>query len=160
MMKLLRLGKRILPLLVLLMTLFAASSCGDSFRKKVHLQSYRVKYVVPTSARSADLVVKLEIENETVGFTVTKIGGQIKLNEEPIARFTADDIVLKARTTEVYELPVKAELCDGVSILRVLMLVGLGGTDGLTADIDAKVSKAGLSKKVSVKDKPISVHIK
>ena len=159
-MKLLRLCKRILPLLLVLLTLLPASSCSGSFRKKVHLKSYSVKYVVPTSARTADLVVKLEVENKTVGFTVTDIEGQIKLQDVPLARFKADDVYLKARTTEVYELPIKAELCEGISILRILMLVGLGGSDGLTADIDARVAKAGLSRKVSVKDKPVSVHIK
>lgn len=159
-MKLLRICKRILPALLILLTVLSASSCTGSFRKKVHLQSYRVKYVVPTSARTADLVVKLEVENKTVGFTVTDINGQIKLDDVPLARFKADDLYLQAHSTETYELPIKAELCEGISILRILMLVGLGGTDGLTADIDARVAKAGLSKKVSVKDKPISVHIK
>lgn len=148
--------RKILLLLTALAAVLTLSSCASSFRKKVHIQSYSVKYVVPTSARSADLVLKVGVENETVGFSVTDISGVIKMNEEPVATFTADNVALKGRTTEVYEVPVQAELCEGVSIIRILLMVGQGSADGLSADIDARVAKAGLSKRFSVKDKKIS----
>lgn len=146
----------ILLLTALLAVLVLSTSCASSFRNKVHIQSYGVKYVVPTSARTADVVLKVTVENETVGFSVTDIHGLIKLNEEGIATFTADNVALKGRTTEEYEVPVQAELCEGVSIIRVLLMAGLGETEGLSADIDANVAKAGMKKKVSVRDKKIS----
>lgn len=137
-----------------------SSSCASSFRKKVHIQSYSVKYVVPTSARSADIVLKVGVENETVGFSITDIHGVIKMDADSIAIFTADNVALKGKTTDVYEVPVQAELCEGVSIIRVLLMAGLGSTDGLSADIDAKVAKAGISKRFSVRDKKISTSRK
>lgn len=148
--------RKLFLLLACLAVTLLSSSCASSFRKKVHIQSYGVKYVVPTSARSADIVMKVGIENETVGFSVTDIHGVIKMDEEDIATFTAQDVALKGKTTEVYEVPVQAELCDGVSIIRILLMAGLGDTEGLTADIDARVAKAGLSKKFSVRNKKIT----
>lgn len=147
--------RKLFLLLACLAVTLLSSSCASSFRKKVHIQSYGVKYVVPTSARSADLVLQVGVENETVGFSVTDIHGTIKVDDENIATFTAQDVALKGKTTDVYDVPVQAELCEGVSIIRVLLMVGLGSTDGLSADIDARVAKAGLSKKFSVRDKKI-----
>ncbi len=147
--------KLLLLLACLAVALLSSTSCASSFRKKVHIQSYGVKYVVPTSARTADIVMKVGVENETVGFSVTDIHGTIKLDEEDIATFTAQDVALKGKTTEVYEVPVQAELCEGVSIIRILLMAGLGETDGLSADIDARVAKAGISKKFSVRNKKI-----
>ena len=147
--------KLLLLLACLAVALLSSTSCTSSFRKKVHIQSYGVKYVVPTSARTADIVMKVGVENETVGFSVTDIHGTIKLDEEDIATFTAQDVALKGKTTEVYEVPVQAELCEGVSIIRILLMAGLGETDGLSADIDARVAKAGISKKFSVRNKKI-----
>ena len=147
--------KLFLLLACLAVTILSSTSCASSFRKKVHIQSYGVKYVVPTSARSADIVLKVGVENETVGFSVTDIHGVIKMDEESIATFTAQDVALKGKTTEVYEVPVQAELCEGVSIIRILLMAGMGETDGLSADIDARVAKAGISKKFSVRNKKI-----
>lgn len=150
----------ILLLTALLAVLVLSASCASSFRNKVHIRSYGVKYVVPTSARTADVVLKVTVENETVGFSVTDIHGLIKLADEDIATFTADNVALKGKTTEEYEVPVQAELCEGVSIIRVLLMAGLGETEGLSADIDANVAKAGMKKKVSVRDKKISTNKK
>ena len=133
-----------------------SSSCASSFRKKVHIQSYGVKYVVPTSARSADVMLQVGVENETVGFSVTDIHGVIKMDQDSIATFTAQDVALKGKSTEVYDVPVQAELCEGVSIIRILLMVGAGETEGLSADVDARVAKAGISKRFSVRDKKIN----
>lgn len=133
-----------------------SSSCASSFRKKVHIQSYGVKYVVPTSARTADVMLQVGVENETVGFSVTDIHGVIKMDQDSIATFTAQDVALKGKSTEVYDVPVQAELCEGVSIIRILLMVGAGETEGLSADVDARVAKAGISKRFSVRDKKIN----
>lgn len=148
--------RKLFLLIACLAVTILSSSCASSFRKKVHIQSYGVKYVVPTSARSADVMLQVGVENETVGFSVTDIHGVIKMDQDSIATFTAQDVALKGKSTEVYDVPVQAELCEGVSIIRILLMVGAGETEGLSADIDARVAKAGISKKFSVKDKKIN----
>ena len=115
-----------------------------------------MKYVVPTSARTADVMLQVGVENETVGFSVTDIHGVIKMDQDSIATFTAQDVALKGKSTEVYDVPVQAELCEGVSIIRILLMVGAGETEGLSADVDARVAKAGISKRFSVRDKKIN----
>ena len=145
--------RKLFLLIACLAVTILSSSCASSFRKKVHIQSYGVKYVVPTSARSADVMLQVGVENETVGFSVTDIHGVIKMDQDSIATFTAQDVALKGKSTEVYDVPVQAELCEGVSIIRILLMVGAGETEGLSADVDARVAKAGISKRFSVRDK-------
>lgn len=148
--------RKLFLLVACLAVTLLSSSCASSFRKKVHIQSYGVKYVVPTSARSADVMLQVGVENETVGFSVTDIHGVIKMDQDSIATFTAQDVALKGKSTEVYDVPVQAELCEGVSIIRILLMVGAGETEGLSADVDARVAKAGISKRFSVRDKKIN----
>lgn len=148
--------RKLFLLVACLAVTILSSSCASSFRKKVHIQSYGVKYVVPTSARSADVMLQVGVENETVGFSVTDIHGVIKMDQDSIATFTAQDVALKGKSTEVYDVPVQAELCEGVSIIRILLMVGAGETEGLSADVDARVAKAGISKRFSVRDKKIN----
>lgn len=147
--------RKLFLLVACLAVTLLSSSCASSFRKKVHIQSYGVKYVVPTSARTADVMLQVGVENETVSFSVTDIHGVIKMDQDSIATFTAQDVVLKGKSTEVYDVPVQAELCEGVSIIRILLMVGAGETEGLSADVDARVAKAGISKKFSVRNKKI-----
>ena len=148
--------RKLFLLIACLAVTILSSSCASSFRKKVHIQSYGVKYVVPTSVRSADVMLQVGVENETVGFSVTDIHGVIKMDQDSIATFTAQDVALKGKSTEVYDVPVQAELCEGVSIIRILLMVGAGETEGLSADVDARVAKAGISKRFSVRDKKIN----
>lgn len=148
--------RKLFLLVACLAVTILSSSCASSFRKKVHIQSYGVKYVVPTSARTADVMLQVGVENETVGFSVTDIHGVIKMDQDSIATFTAQDVALKGKSTEVYDVPVQAELCEGVSIIRILLMVGAGETEGLSADVDARVAKAGISKRFSVRDKKIN----
>lgn len=148
--------RKLFLLIACLAVTILSSSCASSFRKKVHIQSYGVKYVVPTSARSADVMLQVGVENETVGFSVTDIHGVIKMDQDSIATFTAQDVALKGKSTEVYDVPVQAELCEGVSIIRILLMVGAGETEGLSADVNARVAKAGISKRFSVRDKKIN----
>lgn len=148
--------RKLFLLVACLAVTLLSSSCTSSFRKKVHIQSYGVKYVVPTSARTADVMLQVGVENETVGFSVTDIHGVIKMDQDSIATFTAQDVALKGKSTEVYDVPVQAELCEGVSIIRILLMVGAGETEGLSADVDARVAKAGISKRFSVRDKKIN----
>lgn len=148
--------RKLFLLVACLAVTLLSSSCASSFHKKVHIQSYGVKYVVPTSARTADVMLQVGVENETVGFSVTDIHGVIKMDQDSIATFTAQDVALKGKSTEVYDVPVQAELCEGVSIIRILLMVGAGETEGLSADVDARVAKAGISKRFSVRDKKIN----
>ncbi len=148
--------RKLFLLVACLAVTLLSSSCASSFRKKVHIQSYGVKYVVPTSARTADVMLQVGVENKTVGFSVTDIHGVIKMDQDSIATFTAQDVALKGKSTEVYDVPVQAELCEGVSIIRILLMVGAGETEGLSADVDARVAKAGISKRFSVRDKKIN----
>ena len=147
----------LLRLVVVLLALLPLASCGSSLYKKIEIRSYGVRYVVPTSARSADMLFNLEIENRTVGFTVTGLRGTIRKDDKDIATFKANDLVIHGKTTETYRLPVQAELCEGVSLLDVLVLAGTTGLDGLTADVEAKASKAGIARKFSVKNKKLNL---
>ena len=144
-------------LLVFLLALLPLASCGSSLYKKIEILSYDVRYVVPTSARSADMLFNVEIENRTVGFTVSGLKGIIRKDGMDIASFRAEDFAIHGKTTESYRLPVQAELCDGVSLLQVLVLAGTSGLDGLTADVEAKASKAGIARTFSVKNKRLNL---
>ena len=91
-------------------TLLAVSGCGISKIRQIRVTSVGVKYVVPTSSRSVDGVLLLGIDNPSISFTAQDVQGVVKSYGRELARFTAGELPVQARSVQVYELPCTAAL--------------------------------------------------
>ena len=90
--------------------------CDVAKIKDLSVTSVGVKYLVPTSSRSMDAVLLLGLDNPSISFTVQDVSGVVKHYDREIARFTAGELPVQARSVQVYELPCTAVLADKVSL--------------------------------------------
>ena len=128
---------------LLLAVLLGLWSCDVAKIKDLSVTSVGVKYLVPTSTRSMDAVLLLGLDNPSISFTVQDVSGVVKHYDREIARFTAGELPVQARSAQVYELPCTAVLSDNVSLLDLLAIAARRSMEGLTADVKLRVSLKG-----------------
>ena len=121
-------------------TLLAVSGCGISKIRQIRITSVGVKYVVPTSSRSVDGVLLLGIDNPSITFTAQDVQGVVKSYGRELARFTAGELPVQARSVQVYELPCTAALSEKVSLLDLLAFASKRSMEGMTVDVKLRVS--------------------
>ena len=121
-------------------TLVAVSGCGVSKIRQIRVTSVGVKYVVPTSSRSVDGVLLLGIDNPSISFTAQDVQGVVKSYGRELARFTAGELPVQARSVQVYELPCTAALSEKVSLLDLLAFASKRSMEGMTVDVKLRVS--------------------
>jgi hypothetical protein len=123
-----------------LATLLVVSGCGISKIRQIRITSVGVKYVVPTSSRSVDGVLLLGIDNPSISFTAQDVQGVVKSYGRELARFTAGELPVQARSVQVYELPCTAALSEKVSLLDLLAFASKRSMEGMTVDVKLRVS--------------------
>ena len=128
---------------LLLAVLAAVSGCDVAKIKDLSVTSVGVKYLVPTSSRSMDAVLLLGLDNPSISFTVQDVSGVVKHYDRELARFTAGELPVQARSAQVYELPCTAVLSDKVSLLDLLAIGARRSLEGMTADVQLRVSLRG-----------------
>ena len=128
---------------LLLAVLLGLWGCDVAKIKDLSVTSVGVKYLVPTSSRSMDAVLLLGLDNPSISFTVQDVSGIVKHYDREIARFTAGELPVQARSAQVYELPCTAVLSDNVSLLDLLAIAARRSMEGLTADVKLRVSLRG-----------------
>ncbi|MBR6306331.1 MAG: LEA type 2 family protein [Bacteroidales bacterium] len=126
--------KRLLHIVLLVVTVITATSCGVSKVKDIKITSVDFKYITPTSSRSLDAVLLLGIDNPAPAINVSSLEGTVSYGGREIATVTADGIMLQKKSSQVYELPCSASLVDGVSLLSLLPIFA-GSPNGLTANV-------------------------
>ena len=138
-----KLVRKIAFALSLALAAMLAGSCGVGKIKDLSLSSMGVKYIVPTSTRSMDAVLLLGIDNPSVTFTLSDVSGTILYYDRPLANFTTGELPVQGRSVQVYELPCTISLCNGVSLLDLLVIASKRSLDGMCADVDlhAKINK-------------------
>ena len=117
--------------------------CDVAKIKDLSVTSVGVKYLVPTSSRSMDAVLLLGLDNPSIAFTVQDVSGVVKHYDREIARFTAGELPVQARSVQVYELPCTAVLAEKVSLLDLLAIAARRSMEGMTADVKLRVSLKG-----------------
>ena len=128
---------------LLLGVLVGLWGCDVAKIKDLSVTSVGVKYLVPTSSRSMDAVLLLGLDNPSISFTVQDVSGVVKHYDREIARFTAGELPVQARSVQVYELPCTAVLAEKVSLLDLLAIAARRSMEGLTADVKLRVSLKG-----------------
>lgn len=123
--------------------LVAVSGCDVAKIKDLSVTSVGVKYVVPTSTKSMDAVLLLGLDNPSISFTVQDVKGVIKSYDREMVHFTAGELPVQAKSVQVYEFPCSALLADKVSLLDLLAFAARRSMEGLTADVELRVSLKG-----------------
>ena len=139
---------------MLTLMLSVLSGCsGIRKMKDVKITSVGVKYFVPTSMKSGEGILTLGIDNPAMDFTISDVEGVVRRGERPLGYLTAGELNLKARSSETYELPCKATLAEGVSVVEILTLASTKDLEGLAADINLRVTlQNGMGKTLSFND--------
>lgn len=155
--------KRLMRILVrLMLVVLAAASVGSCYLAKIKdlsINSFGVKYVVPTSTRQLSGVLLLGVDNPSISFTLSELDGVIKVDGRPMVTVTATELPVQKRSVQVYEVPCTITLVDGVSILDVLKVVATRSStlEGLTADATLHVQlKNGLGKTLTFNELDLS----
>ena len=130
----------IAKVLLLAAVCLAAASCGVSKVKDIRINSFDVKYVTPTSARSLDAVLLLGIHNPAMSIVVSGLEGTIKYDGREIAVVQAGTIPLEKKSDKVYEIPCTASLVDGVSLLTLFPIFAAQSPQDLSADVHLRVA--------------------
>lgn len=133
--------RRIRIVLALTASLVLAAGCGMSRIKDIRLTDMGVKYIVPTSGRSMDAVLRLEIDNPAIGFRLQDVRGTIFLEERPVATFTAGPVTVEPKCRQSYEMPGSLTLEPQVSLLNLLIILAKNSSlEGFQADVDLYVA--------------------
>jgi hypothetical protein len=140
---------------LLLAALFAVLPGCSGVRKikDIQVKSVGVKYLTPTSTRSVDAVLLLEIDKPAMGFILSDVDGTVKLGPREMGTFTAGELPLQGRSVQIYELPCTATISESVSLLEVLALISKGSLEGFTADVRLHAQlRNGMGKTLEFKD--------
>ena len=132
--------KRIVKVLILAIAALSASSCGIAKIKDLSVSSLGVKYLAPTSNRSLKGTLLLGLDNPSIDFTVSNVEGVVRYYERDMVNFTAGELPVQGKSDQVYELPCTATLCDGVSLLDLLVIASKKSLEGMTADVSLNAS--------------------
>lgn len=150
--------KRFRGILMLLVVVILFSGCNDIKNiNNIKLSSCGVKYITPTSLRSMTGVLLLEIDNPSMNFTVSDVEGCVKFSERKMLLFTAGEVPVQRHSIQVYELPCSVNLADKVSYLDIMAVAAKSSYEGLTADVDLRVTlKSGVGTTLHFKDIDLS----
>ena len=135
--------KTIRNILLVFAVAFLASSCAISRIKDIALVSTGVKYVVPTSTRSMDAMLLLEVDNPSVNFNVSDVTGTLRHGDRELAHFVSGQTGIQGKSHQVYELPCTVALSEKVSLLDLLAIAARRSMEGMTVDVKLRVSLQG-----------------
>ena len=144
--------------MLLVLLVLTASSCAITRIKDISLVSTGVKYVVPTSTRSMDAMLLLEVDNPSLSFNVSDVTGTIRHGDRDLAHFVSGQTAIQGKSHQVYELPCSITLADGVSLLDVLVYAARrNALEGLKMDVNLRATlKNGLNKVLEYPDIDLS----
>ena len=148
---------RIAALLLAAVVVVGLSSCaGMRQLRRVRYTSFRVLSFT-RGLRSADAVLAVGVRNPGPDLRVSRLEGVVKKNGKPFARVTGGDVLLRAASADVHELPCALMLEEGVSVLKLLELLGDSTFDGYRADVTFRVGPPDApGRKVKIKNLKIS----
>lgn len=135
-----KLVRNIAKFLLLAVMCMAEVSCGIAKVKDIKVNSFDVKYITPTSARSLDAVLLVGIHNPATNIVISGLEGTVKYGGREIAVVQAGTIPLEKKSDKVYEVPCTASLVDGVSLLSLFPIFAAQSPQNLSADVHLRVA--------------------
>ena len=146
--------------LLLLLAAFMLTGCVTKY-KKIKVSSFELESVVPSSLRSANIVVAVGINNPAPSFQVRDIEATVKQNGEVMGLVTGEPVSVDGKCDRVYRIPLQAQLADGVSLMQLLATYKNFNPEEFTIDLHARANVAGkVGKDIDYKDVPLTKFMK
>ena len=145
---------------LLLATCLLLSGCVSKY-KKISVSSFELESVVPTSLRSANVVVALGIKNPAPSFQVRDIEATVRRGEEVMGIVTGEPVSVDGKCDRVYRIPLQAQLADGISLMQLLATYKSFDPEDFFLDLHARANVAGkIGKDIDYKDMPLTKFLK
>lgn len=136
------------------------SGCVSKY-KKISVSSFELESVVPTSLRSANVVVAVGIDNPAPSFELRDIEATVKRGEEVMGVVTGEPVSIDGKSERVYRIPLQAQLADGISLMQLLATYKSFNPEDFCLDLHARANVAGkIGKDIDYKDVPLTKFLK
>ena len=145
---------------LLLVSALLLTGCVSKY-KKIKVTSFELESVVPSSLRSANVVVAVGINNPAPAFQVRDIEATVKQNGNVMGLVTGEPVSVDGKCERVYRIPLQAQLAEGVGLIQLLATYKSFNPEEFTIDLHARANVAGkIGKDIDYKDVPLSKFIK
>ena len=153
--------KKVLKITVLLlMSALLLTGCVSKY-KKVKVTSFELEGVVPSSLRSANVVVAVGINNPAPAFQVRDLEAIVKQNGNVMGLVTGEPVSVDGKCERVYRIPLQAQLAEGVGLMQLLATYKGFNPEDFTLDLHARANVAGkVGKDIDYKDVPLTKFLK
>ena len=132
------------------------SGCVSKY-KKISVSSFELESVVPTSLRSANVIVDVGINNPAPAFQVRDMEATIKRGDEVMGVVSGEPVSVDGKCDRVYRIPLQAQLADGISLMQLLATYKNFNPEDFTLDLHARANVAGkIGKDIDYKDVPLT----
>ena len=146
--------------LLLLLASFVLTGCVSKY-KKIKVTSFELESVVPSSLRSANVVVDVGISNPAPAFQVRDIEATVKQNGNVMGLVTGEPVSVDGKCERVYRIPLQAQLAEGVGLMQLLATYKSFNPEEFTIDLHARANVAGkIGKDIDYKDVPLTKFMK
>ena len=146
--------------LLLLLAAFVLTGCVSKY-KKIKVTSFELESVVPSSLRSANVVVDVGINNPAPAFQVRDIEATVKQNGNVMGLVTGEPVSVDGKCDRVYRIPLQAQLAEGVGLMQLLATYKSFNPEEFTIDLHARANVAGkIGKDIDYKDVPLTKFMK
>ena len=143
-------------LLAIVATLLLSSCGGMNKVRNLRFTSFRIVSFSPRGLRSADAVLKIGISNPSDDLIVRDLEGVVRKNGTPLARLTGEDVLINGPKIADYTLPCVLALENGVSVVKLIGIIGEGDFSAYTADVTFRLTSGGTTRKVKIKKLKLS----
>ena len=143
-------------LLTVVATLALGACSGMRQLRNIRFTSCRISSFQPQGLRSANLTLKVGISNPGRDLLVRDLSGVIKKNGTAIARVTGDQYLIYGPRVDEYVLPCSLALEKGISVLKLIEIVGEGDFSAYTMDVTMKLDSGGATRNVKLRRLRIS----
>ena len=153
--------KKVLKICILLMLAgMTLTGCVSKY-KKIKVSSFNLESVVPSSLRSANVVVAVGINNPAPSFQVRDIEATVKRGDEVMGVVTGEPVSIDGKCDRVYRIPLQAQLAEGISIMQLLAIYKSFNPEEFTLDLHARANVAGkIGKDIEYNDVPLTKFLK
>ena len=153
--------KKVLKICILLMLAeMTLTGCVSKY-KKIKVTSFELESVVPSSLRSANVVVDVGINNPAPAFQVRDIEATVKQNGNVMGLVTGEPVSVDGKCERVYRIPLQAQLAEGVGLMQLLATYKSFNPEEFTIDLHARANVAGkIGKDIDYKDVPLTKFMK
>ncbi len=143
--------------MAVLVAVMCLSSCGGIKKlEDIEITSAKIEKFSPKGFKAADIGFEIGIDNPGTQVTLSEIFCDVKLSGKVVVKVAVDPVVLQARTEETYSISANMTMQDEASVFDLGKLLLMAASDGLTADLRAKVKiKGGISKNLVYNDLPL-----